>query len=464
MSITKQKLPRVMITGISSGSGKTTLVCGILQALKKRGVKIAASKCGPDYIDPMFHSKVIGIPSNNIDLFFATPKCATYLMARNAKDAELTVIEGVMGYYDGMKMATSEGSSYDVARTTKTPVVLVIPCKGMALSIIPLIQGMMTFEEDSNIQGVILNGITKGTYMALKEVIESRLPIKVLGYLPKLEHFQLESRHLGLVTPQEIEDLNNELNELGKVIEETIDLEGLMELAHTAPVLEIDENQRYQGKVPEEKIRIGVAYDKAFCFYYKDNLELLEDMGCEIVYFSPLVDQTLPENIQGMILGGGYPELYCKALARNETMIQSIKDQLENGLPCLAECGGFMYLHEKLEGQDGEIYKMVGVLEGESLNKKKLVRFGYINLSPCKENDLLEANETIAAHEFHYWDSSQNGNTFLASKPSGKRNWNCMVHKGNLMAGYPHLYYYSNLKVPQRFMKLCKAYKESKGR
>lgn len=460
METRKQKLPRIMIAGISSGSGKTTLVCGILQALKNRGIQIAASKCGPDYIDPMFHSKVIGIPSNNIDLFFATPECATYLMARNAKDADLAVIEGVMGYYDGMQMDSIKGSSYDVARTTKTPVILVVPCKGMALSVIPIIQGMMQFQDDSNIQGVILNGITKGTYMALKEVIEERLPIKVLGYLPRLNNFQLESRHLGLVTPQEIENINIELNELSKTIEETIDLNELIKLAQSAPDLDITKSEI--SKISEEKLRIGVAYDKAFCFYYKDNLEVLKEMGCEMVYFSPLEDSKLPENLQGLLLGGGYPELYCEQLSSNKTMLESIKTQIESGLPCLAECGGFMYLHERLEGEDGKMYPMANVLQGEAVNKKKLVRFGYINLTSNESNPLLETDETIAAHEFHYWDSTENGETFLASKPSKKKSWNCGVIKENLVAGYPHLYYYSNLKVPERFTKLCKAFKLDK--
>lgn len=462
MESKSQPFPRAMIAGISSGSGKTTLVCGILQALKNRGIKIAASKCGPDYIDPMFHSKVIGIPSNNIDLFFSTPECATYLMAKNSKEAEMTIIEGVMGYYDGMQMNSSKGSSYDVARVTRTPVILVVPCKGMALSVIPVIEGMMRFQEDSNIQGVILNGVTKGTYMALKEVIETRLAIKVIGYLPKLENFQLESRHLGLVTPQEIDNLNEALHMLAETIEETIDLNMLMEIAQSAPDLLVP--QWKSDYLSEEKVRIGVAYDKAFCFYYKDNLEALEEMGCELVYFSPLEDRNLPDNLQGLILGGGYPEVYCSQLSANKRMLENIKSQIESGLPCLAECGGFMYLHEKLEGEDGRLYPMVGVLNGISTNKKKLVRFGYIQLSPLEENPLLQTDETIAAHEFHYWDSSENGETFLAKKPSGKSNWHCMVTKGNLIAGYPHLYYYSNLKVPKRFINLCRTFKMDKGR
>lgn len=469
--MSKRRVPRIMIAGTNSGSGKTTVVCGILAALKKNGKKAAACKCGPDYIDPMFHSQIFGVPSKNIDLFFTNQECAKYLMTKNAKNTDITIVEGVMGFYDGMQMDRAEASSYDVAKVTDTPVILVVNCKGMALSVIPVIKGFLDFRKDHTIKGVILNGVSKMTGKMMTEMIERELHIKVYGCIPFLKEFQLASRHLGLVTPYELKNIQKDMEALEKMIEENVLLDEIIALAEKVTPLEeqmpialkkvVKENKdQIRAAVKKEKLRIAIGWDKAFCFYYKDNLEFLQEMGCELIKFSPLSDQTIPDNIDALILGGGYPEVYAKELSENKSMRNSIKDAITQGIPCMAECGGFMYLHEQLEDESGEVYPMAGVIKGKTMNQNKLVRFGYIELEANHENDYLEKGESIKAHEFHYWDSEHNGEDFLAVKPSGKRSWFCEYAKENLLAGYPHLYFYSNLKVPLRFLEKCSEYKK----
>lgn len=466
----QKSVPRVMIAGTNSGSGKTTIVCGILAALKKRGQKAASCKCGPDYIDPMFHSQIFGVPSKNLDLFFTNAQYARYLMMKNSTDTDLTIMEGVMGFYDGMQMDSPEASSYDLAKQTETPVILVVNGKGMALSIQAIIKGFLDFMPDHTIKGVILNGVTKMTGKLMTEQIEKNLGIKVYGCVPYLKDNTLASRHLGLVTPYELEHIGREIEQLGEIIEENVLLDDLIALAKEAnpvssevpeAVTKVIEKARKQfgGK---KKIHLAMAFDKAFCFYYKDNLELLKEMGCHIISFSPLEDTKLPDEADGIILGGGYPEVYAKQLSENVSMRTSIKSAVENGTPILAECGGFMYLHNQLEDENGVFYPMAGVINGKAVNKKKLVRFGYITLEANQENDYLQQGETIKAHEFHYWDSDQNGSSFLAVKPSGKRSWQCVHAKANLLAGYPHLHFYSNLQVPYRFMEKCQEYQLKK--
>lgn len=454
-----KKIPRVMIAGTSSGCGKTTIVCGILSALKEMGVKAASAKCGPDYIDPMFHSQVFGIPSQNLDLFFCTTEQVNYLLSQNSKKSSITVMEGVMGFYDGMEMESTKASAYDLAKKTNTPVVLVVNAKGMAMSVLALIQGFLTFQKATPIKGIILNGVSGAVGEKLKRMIEERFPVKVYGIVPKMTSFTLASRHLGLVTPYERKNLEQEITKLGQQCLEWLDIKGLLELAETAPDVSQQmpkEWERYLAKTKEKNLRVGVAWDLAFCFYYKENLKILEKLGCELVYFSPLQDTQLPKKIDAVLIGGGYPELYAKQLSENKTMRQSIKKAIQNGLPTLAECGGFMYLHEQMEDTKGDLYPMVGVIAGKTIRKDNLVRFGYAKLHAERENPYLAEGEEIKAHEFHYWDSENNGDSFRAVKPSGKRNWLCVHAQKNMIAGFPHFYYYSNLSFIVRFLKKCK--------
>ncbi len=443
------EMPRIMIAAASSGSGKTMITCGILQALINRGLKTGSFKCGPDYIDPMFHSKVIGSKSRNLDTFFSDERTVKYLFGKIAKDMDISVIEGVMGYYDGLAATSTQASSYELANMTDTPVILVISCKGMSRSVIAVIQGFLQYQKDSHIVGVILNQMHMSIYPEIKEQIEKELSIKVLGYVPLVKEFVIESRHLGLITPNEIEQLQQKLNGLATVLEETLEVDTMLEIARNTSDLFFEE-----PKLPviEGNPIIAVAKDDAFCFYYEDNLELLSKMGAKLVEFSPLHDKKLPDDIQGLLLGGGYPELYAAQLSENISMRESIKEALLQGLPCMAECGGFMYLHRAMEDMQGTSYPMVGVINAEVYKTNQLKRFGYITLTANQNQLIAQKGETVYGHEFHYFESSSCGESFTASKPLKEVQWNCIHGDDNLAAGFPHLYYYSNIKIPYGFL------------
>ncbi|QIB69494.1 cobyrinate a,c-diamide synthase [Aminipila butyrica] len=450
-------LPRVIMGAPGSGSGKTTVVCAILQALLNKKKHVASFKCGPDYIDPMFHKEALGLSSRNLDLFFNDIETIRYLLAKNADSGDIAIIEGVMGYYDGMTGTSYEASSYDLAKRTETPAVLILDCKGKAISMLAELKGFKELEADSQIKGVILNRISPIIYEEIKPLLEERAGVKVLGYMPTLKECSLESRHLGLITAQEIGNLKKILDTLARQAAETIDLEGLLELAESAQPISFNRPTIVSGA----KVRIGVARDKAFCFYYQDNLDLLEEMGAELCYFSPLTDEKLPEGLQGLYFGGGYPELYLKELEKNISIREHIKQVLEAGVPCMAECGGFMYLHQRVQDQQGQPYSMVGAIEGESYYVGKLVRFGYIQMTAEKSNLLCAEGMSLRGHEFHYWDSSNAGDCFHAQKPRRKRNWKCVIGNEQLYAGYPHVHFYSNLQGAERFVDTCRKSKTS---
>lgn len=451
---------RIMIAAVGSGSGKTTIVCGLLNALVKAGKKAVSCKCGPDYIDPMFHENVIEIKSVNIDLFFSDKEDIKKIISKHSKQSDITVIEGVMGFYDGMFSDSTEASSYHIAKETDTPVIIVFKCGGMYLTAAAVIKGIIDFKKDSNIKGIVLNNIKKPTYDLLKPVIEKHCGVDVLGFIPPLDkEYILKGRHLGLVIPNEIENLKNTVDSLGDIILKNIDINKIVEISETAPELEYHEyigEKRVGFNLGSKKnIKIAIAYDNAFCFYYRSNLELLEQMGCNIVTFSPIEEKKLPSGTDGVIIGGGYPENYCCELSSNEHMKELLKEKLENGMPCIAECGGFMYLNKSIEDISGKIYNTVGFFDGNCFKTDRLVRFGYINLYAVKDTFVLKENQKIKAHEFHYWDCEKNGEFFKAVKPSGKKEWSCINIKENTVAGFPHLYYCSNTEFVKNFVRKC---------
>ena len=436
---------RIMISGVSSGCGKTTVVCAVLQALVNRGLKTGAFKCGPDYIDPMFHSRIIGAKSANLDLHFFSENTLRFLLAKNAAGCDVSVIEGAMGFYDGAGLTTWKTSAYELALVTKTPVVLVVNARGAALSVLAVIEGFLRFRPESGIRGVILNQCTAMTYASLSAAIEERFGIRCFGFLPRLDECVLESRHLGLVTAGEIRDLREKMQTLAAQAEKTLDIDALLALAHEAEPLD------YTPAVlpKKEKIRLAVARDNAFCFYYEDSLDAVREMGGELVPFSPITDGALPENIDGLYLGGGYPELYAKELGENASMRASVRAALERGVPCIAECGGFMYLTEAIGDEP-----MAGFLPGTCFDTGKLTRFGYVTLRAKKDNLLCRAGGEIAAHEFHHWDCTCPGDAFAAEKPTGRR-WECAAASDTLYAGYPHFHFYSNLEFLYSFYDAC---------
>lgn len=461
------KIPRILLAAGASGSGKTLITCGLLQALVNRNKKTASYKCGPDYIDPMFHSRVIGTKSRNLDTFFSRPECTRYLLGMNSQDCDIAVMEGVMGYYDGVGGISTQASAYDLAVTTDTPVILIVNSKGMSLSLAAYIKGFAEYKKDSRICGVIFNQMSPMLYPRMKKMVEEELGLTAFGYVPRVDDCVIESRHLGLVLPDEIPLLKERLHKLAKILEETLDIDGILRLADSAPELFVPDrpeelNDAFGFCLPE-KVRIGLADDEAFCFFYEDNVRLMEKMGAELIHFSPVHDKKLPDDLDGILLYGGYPELKGEELESNVSMKKEIAKKVDQGMPCMAECGGFMYLHDKMEDMDGVLRETVGVIKGKAYRTPRLNRFGYITLTGEKgvfgEKDLGE----IPAHEFHYFDSENCGSDFHAKKPLSTRGWDCIHSTDNLMAGFPHLYYYGNPKIPKTFLKKCLEYKKERS-
>lgn len=446
--MTKITAPRLLIAGTSSGCGKTTITCGLLSAIKQVQGNISAFKCGPDYIDPMFHKTVLQIPSYNLDSFFYEDPVLTYLFCDRAK--ELSLIEGVMGFYDGREIASCVGSSYDISKKLKIPTILLVNGKGTAHSTLPVIQGFLDYKNDHFIQGILLNHVSESTYIQLKPLIQEKFPqLHLLGYIPKLpKEFTLHSRHLGLILPSELTNLQNTMMELGKILSKTVDIPKIIDFAYTAPPLEY-EPITVKSVVPEGSIHIGIAKDEAFSFYYEENLSILQEYGATLCPFSPLHDSHLPPNLDGIYFGGGYPELHLDKLSTNHTMIADIQSFLQDKKPFLAECGGYLYLTKSISEKP-----MVGFFPEISYSQEKLGHFGYVTLTAKNNNFLLEQNETIKGHEFHYFTSSHTGNDFSAVKPNGKQ-WE-VGHSGDFFyGGFPHLAFYSNLEIPKNFIKKC---------
>lgn len=453
------KMNRIMLAAPKSGSGKTTITCAVLQLLKDRRVPVSSYKCGPDYIDPMFHQKVLGVPAKNLDTFFTDEETTRKLFLADRKEGDFAVLEGVMGLYDGLGGIREEGSSYHLAKVTRTPIILVVDAKGMGRSVVALIAGFLQCDTDHLIRGVLLNRMSKGYYEIIKPLIERELSLKVVGYFPDQREMHLESRHLGLVLPDELADIRKQLRETADCLAETIDLDALTEIAAHAEELDGEETAIAQHPIC---CTIAVARDDAFCFYYEDNLRLLRQYGAELTYFSPLHDENLPD-CDGVLFGGGYPELYAKELSTNTSMRDAIRTAFRRGMPMVAECGGFMYLHSllypKMEaGSVAEGCAMVGVLDAECRYAGKLVRFGYIELEEVRGN-FLPPYEKIKAHEFHYFDSSENGRACIATKPATGKKYSCIVSGEHYWLGFPHLYYPSNPHFAESFVRKASKYK-----
>ena len=459
--------PRIMLAAPKSGSGKTLLTCGLLEILRRRGLNPIACKCGPDYIDPMFHRYVLGIPGRNLDSFFLPAEGVRKVLvdAVREEQAGIAVLEGVMGYYDGLGGTETSASSWEIAEITDTPAILVLDCKGASLSAAAMASGFLHFRKKSHIAGVILNRVSSMYYERLAAAVEEASGLPVLGYLPESEEYRMESRHLGLFLPGEIDRLRERIGRLADQMEKSIAVEQVLEVAGMLPLrIENKEKEKAENESMEaesiakfpacqeqkvtSRVRIGVARDEAFCFYYQENFRLLEQMGAELVYFSPLRDKKIPDRVDGLLFGGGYPENYARELAKNAAMRESIRRSIAAGMPFLAECGGFLYLHRTLEGSDGKHWEMAGVYPFDAYRTNRLRRFGYVRL-------LTSSGQEIHGHEFHYWESEDPGTDWEAVKPTGNRSWRCIHEKGGQIGGFPHLYYASCPDFLRKWLDVC---------
>ena len=436
-----------------SGSGKTTMTCALLMALKRRGCAPCAFKSGPDYIDPMFHRAVLGVESRNLDLFFSAPETVRTLYAKGAAGHGAAVCEGAMGFYDGLGGVSDRASAWHLADTLDLPVLLVVEPKGQSLTLAAELKGLDSFRAPSHIAGILLNNCTARMHALLAPMLEKETGLPVLGFLPKLPEAVIGSRHLGLYTAAEVENLQQKLALLADAAEEHIDWPRLLALCEKEPpALPV------QPETPPARVRIAVAQDEAFCFTYAETLEAFRDAGAEVVFFSPLRDTALPENIGGLYLPGGYPELHARELSENTSLLREIKRKIESGLPTAAECGGFLYLGQSLTDAEGQSWPMVGVLPGEAKDAGRLVRFGYAALSADSDSMLFRAGESFPIHEFHHWDSTANGAALAAKKPVGGAEWRCGSVNEHFYAGFPHLYW-AGTPLPQRFAAAAENYR-----
>ena len=448
MNSTEQiKVNRLMIAGMTSGSGKTTLTCAFLRCLLKRGYDLKSFKCGPDYIDPMFHKNALGIESRNLDMFFMGED----LVKRNTAKASngYAVIEGAMGIYDGNDPSSSAGSCYEIAEVTSSPIVLVADAGKVGRTIISMIKGVINDDERRLVKGIILNNISERFYEMLfpeleKALSESRPDIRLLGFFPKTKGINFKSRHLGLKLPGESDDTEEKIETASKVFEEHVDVEEMLSVMEEAPDIELPAGYASAPLKRGEGLTLAVALDEAFCFYYPDNIEMFEERGVRIRYFSPVHDSRIPQDADGLLFGGGYPELYLEKLSSNKEMLASVKSFVERKIPSLAECGGFMYLGKTVLDEKGRAYEMAGAYEGESRFTGHLVRFGYMHITDADDSDALCGMiKDLKGHEFHYYDSSMNGESCTAGKPFRNLDWKCMINRNNGIWGFPHFFYAS---------------------
>lgn len=503
-----------MLAAPASGSGKTALVCALLAALQKRGLAPCAFKCGPDYIDPMFHRAVLGVASHNLDLFLCGEDAARALYARHAAGHGAAVTEGVMGFYDGVGGVTARASAWHVADTLGLPVLLVLRPRGASLTLAAQVRGLLAFRQPSHIAGILLNDCSPMLAQSLAPMLERETGVPVLGSLPHMPEAAFESRHLGLYTAAEIDGLAARIDALAAQLEQSVDMPRLLALcggratkllrdaatgdggedavsgnsgARTAPAHGETEtaflaerqtqsappgeaartiNKAAQlcgrdavGRIPVlHAARIAVARDEAFCFVYAETLDALRDAGAELLFFSPVHDAALPAGTNGLYLPGGYPELYAGQLSQNASMRCAVRRAVEAGMPTVAECGGFLYLGQSLAGEDGAVHPMAGVLPGAGVRRQKLVRFGYAQLTAREDSLLLRAGETVPAHEFHYWDSTENGAAFAMQKPVTGRALECGFATPALYAAFPHLYFAGRPQLAARFVRAAAAF------
>ncbi|BDH60419.1 cobyrinate a,c-diamide synthase [Lysinibacillus sp. PLM2] len=453
---------RIVIAGTGSGVGKTTLTIGIMAALKKKGLTVQGFKCGPDYIDPTYHTAVTKRASRNLDSWMLSKERVLEVFMHGSQGSDISVIEGVMGFYDGKNPESNEGSTAEISMIIKSPVILVVNCESMARSVAAIVKGFQMFSEGPKLAAVIANKVgSEGHYQLVKKAIEQECGIPVIGYVKRDMDIKIPERHLGLIPSIERGELEPFFEKMGDLIAETIDLEKLLEIAEAEPFKVSETSSLFKNSI-EKIVRIAVAKDAAFNFYYPENLEMMEAKGVELVYFSPLDDEELPTDVEGLYIGGGFPEEFACKLEKNEKSKHSIKRAIEKGLPTLAECGGFMYLTESIETTDKKQYEMVGVIPGKVQMQQRLAALGYREIHGLNSNYLL-ADLTARGHEFHY-STYQNleENRLYAYETRGMRGVNKEGYlTQNLVAGYTHFHFASNPAVVDNWISKCLQYKKN---
>lgn len=449
-------MKKILIAGTNSGVGKTTISLGIMQALTKRNLKVQPYKVGPDYIDPSYHTFITGRYSRNLDSYMLEDEKIKCIVKNSSKDADISVVEGVMGLYDGYGVDLDDCTSSYTSKLLKMPVILVINAKAMATSAAAMVLGYKMLDRNVNIAGVITNNVkSESHYSTLKEAIEKYTGVEVLGYFPPNKEFSLESRHLGLIPSVEMDSLKAKFDNLADEIEKYINIDRIIEISETEEfdtsfeLGDFIENNKGNNKT------IAIAYDKAFNFYYRENIELFEKLGMNIEYFSPISDKKLPK-CDYVYIGGGFPEIFAKELDENKEIRYSIMNAHINKIPIYAECGGLMYLGEKLEDQNKDIYNMVGIFKGCSKMTSSLKRFGYCFGEAKTDTILAKKGEIIKGHEFHHsvFESEEECAYYMRKLKNDKviDEWEGGYSKGNTLATYLHTHFYNNLDCIANFI------------
>lgn len=446
-----------MIAGTNSGVGKTTVTLAIMSALVQKGIEVQGFKAGPDYIDPSHHTFVTGNASRNLDTWIMGDNVCQELFERSAINADISVIEGVMGLYDGSIDSTGHGSSAHLAKVLKTPVILVISARGIAQSAGAVVMGYKEFDKDINLSGIIVNNVSSHShYDCIKSSIENTCPVPVLGYLKKDKEIIIPERHLGLVPSVENSCHSVLYERLGKMALETIDINGMLKASRSAGIFPDYDKSIFQDSNGAMDINLAIAKDNAFCFYYQDDIDLFESMGAKIKYFSPLHDKCIPDDVDGIFIGGGFPELNAGRLMENESMRKSMLEAHKQGIVIYGECGGMMYLLEKLIDCDGRSFNMCGVLRGTSKMENRRQGLGYIIAEAACDNVICKKGDTFRAHEFH-WSRLMDVPVetlfaYRTRKSNGRRSGSDGICRGNVLASYTHVHFSSNPELAKNLL------------
>lgn len=451
---------RLVIAGTGSGVGKTTFTIGLMAALQQKGLRVQGFKCGPDYIDPTFHTAVTGRPSRNLDSWMFDEKTVVDILERNSRDADISIIEGVMGLYDGKSPLEDRGSTAEISILTKSPILLIVNCASMARSVAAIVKGFQLFNAKVHVVAVIANQVgSEGHYKIVKAAVEQECGIPVVGYLKKEQNIEMPSRHLGLIPAIERGELQPFFQQLGDLIRATVDLEKIYELS-MAPELSAIQPSIFDVQ-KDQQVKIAVAKDAAFNFYYEENIELLQANGAAIEYFAPLNSEEVPADADGLYIGGGFPEEFAQQLAQQTDVKKSIQQAIAKGIPTLAECGGFMFLTEAIFTTDGKRFEMVGCIPGTIQMQTKRAALGYREIFGTKGNFLIKEDQEAKGHEFHYSTYSKPENIYYAyeTKSRFKKQGEGYRHE-NLIAGYTHFHFASNPQLAAQWIEQCKNYQK----
>lgn len=451
----------IVIAAPNSGSGKTTITLGLMRALSRR-FQVVPFKVGPDYIDPSYHQAATKNEPHNLDLFLLGEENLKKIFFQSIRKGEMAIVEGVMGLFDGLGIE-SWASTAHVAKILKLPVILVVDVRSMSTSAAALVHGFQTYDPEVQLVGVICNQTSSKTHFSqVKESIERDCKLPVVGHLPFKKFLDLPERHLGLVPGWEITHLEKWLDHCADFFLKNVNLNQIIDLMIPLEEYSITPSQ-WTRFSPSKKIRIGVAYDRVFHFYYSDSLESLRSNGAELVYFSPLNDRLIPEGLDGLIIGGGFPEMFAMMLSHNQSMRHSIKTAIENGLPTYAECGGMMYLAREIEDHINRFYPMVGIFPVKAIMSKRLQHFGYVEVKVIRNNILAPSGTVLHGHEFHYSEliGSLPSSSYQVKKPNQKYTWNSGFVYKNCLASYVHLHLAAYPELISNFLNHCRLWKKN---